>query len=402
MRSGTRARPLCAFGVYKVKHDCASSSSARRSRRQPALPSLNDAAVGPALRRRRRAARGAGRETCSPRTQRDVAAARGDARRGSARPAPPGRAARRRRSRASSRRPRRSSRSSGRSRAARSPNGLQVRELRIPVGTIGANFEARPGVALDIAAQVLKSLNAVVLRTGGAALADGRDAGRRGAAAGARGGGHRRPAPSGSCARPIAPAPRRSSRSPKLDPARDPARQRRLDRGARAPRGRERRAHARPRRGRRRPLRPRLGRADRVTAIVDASLDRLGVCNRLNLALVDREAAGAGGRRSSRRASSVASRCVGTARAAAVVPVVPLERADRPRVGERPGASRDGDARPRRRSGRGRADREHRDLRARGRHRRRGRRRRRALLLALPRHVGLLARDARGSRTASS
>ena len=49
-------------------------------------------------------------------------------------------------------------------------NGLQVRELRIPVGTIGANFEARPGVALDIAAQVLKSLNAIVLRTGGAAL----------------------------------------------------------------------------------------------------------------------------------------------------------------------------------------------------------------------------------------
>ena len=33
-------------------------------------------------------------------------------------------------------------------------------------------------------------------------------------------------------------------------------------------------------------------RADRVTAIVDSSLDRLGVCNRLNLALVDREAAG--------------------------------------------------------------------------------------------------------------
>ena len=50
-------------------------------------------------------------------------------------------------------------------------NGLEVRELRIPVGTIGANFEARPGVALDVAAQVLKSLNAVVLRTGGAALA---------------------------------------------------------------------------------------------------------------------------------------------------------------------------------------------------------------------------------------
>jgi hypothetical protein len=57
-----------------------------------------------------------------------------------------------------------------------------------------------------------------------------------------------------------------------------------------------------------------------VTAIVDSSLDRLGVCNRLNLALVDREAAGL--------AADVVAACkgrgvdvVGTARAAAVVPV---------------------------------------------------------------------------------
>jgi glutamate-5-semialdehyde dehydrogenase len=35
---------------------------------------------------------------------------------------------------------------------------------------VGANFEARPGVALDIAAQLLKSLNTAILRTGGAAL----------------------------------------------------------------------------------------------------------------------------------------------------------------------------------------------------------------------------------------
>jgi glutamate-5-semialdehyde dehydrogenase len=50
------------------------------------------------------------------------------------------------------------------------PNGLRVSERRIPVGVIGANFEARPSVALDVASQVLKSGNAVVLRTGGAAL----------------------------------------------------------------------------------------------------------------------------------------------------------------------------------------------------------------------------------------
>src|SRR5438105_3230426 len=50
------------------------------------------------------------------------------------------------------------------------PNGLHVSERRIPVGVVGANFEARPNVAVDVAAQLLKSLNAAVLRTGGAAL----------------------------------------------------------------------------------------------------------------------------------------------------------------------------------------------------------------------------------------
>jgi glutamate-5-semialdehyde dehydrogenase len=50
------------------------------------------------------------------------------------------------------------------------PNGLHVSERRIPIGTVGANFEARPNVAVDIAAQLLKSLNTVVLRTGAAAL----------------------------------------------------------------------------------------------------------------------------------------------------------------------------------------------------------------------------------------
>jgi glutamate-5-semialdehyde dehydrogenase len=50
------------------------------------------------------------------------------------------------------------------------PNGLRVSERRIPIGTVGANFEARPNVALDVAGQLLKSLNAAVLRTGSAAL----------------------------------------------------------------------------------------------------------------------------------------------------------------------------------------------------------------------------------------
>jgi glutamate-5-semialdehyde dehydrogenase len=41
---------------------------------------------------------------------------------------------------------------------------------RIPIGAVGANFEARPNVAVDVAGQLLKSLNTAVLRTGGAAL----------------------------------------------------------------------------------------------------------------------------------------------------------------------------------------------------------------------------------------
>ena len=49
-------------------------------------------------------------------------------------------------------------------------NGLQVETRRIPIGAVGANFEARPNVAVDVAGQLLKSLNAAVLRTGGAAL----------------------------------------------------------------------------------------------------------------------------------------------------------------------------------------------------------------------------------------
>jgi glutamate-5-semialdehyde dehydrogenase len=50
------------------------------------------------------------------------------------------------------------------------PGGLRLAERRVPVGVIGANFEARPNVTIDIASQLLKSRNAGVLRTGGAAL----------------------------------------------------------------------------------------------------------------------------------------------------------------------------------------------------------------------------------------
>jgi glutamate-5-semialdehyde dehydrogenase len=48
--------------------------------------------------------------------------------------------------------------------------GLELEERRIPVGVIGANYEARVNVTLDIATQLVKSRNAGVLRTGAAAL----------------------------------------------------------------------------------------------------------------------------------------------------------------------------------------------------------------------------------------
>lgn len=49
------------------------------------------------------------------------------------------------------------------------PNGLQISQVRVPFGVIGAIYEARPNVTIDIAALAIKSGNAVVLRGGSAA-----------------------------------------------------------------------------------------------------------------------------------------------------------------------------------------------------------------------------------------
>jgi glutamate-5-semialdehyde dehydrogenase len=49
------------------------------------------------------------------------------------------------------------------------PNGLLLSEVRVPFGVIGAIYEARPNVTIDIAALALKSGNATVLRGGSAA-----------------------------------------------------------------------------------------------------------------------------------------------------------------------------------------------------------------------------------------
>jgi len=46
------------------------------------------------------------------------------------------------------------------------PNGLQIGRMRVPLGVIGAVYESRPNVTVDIAALCLKSGNATVLRSG--------------------------------------------------------------------------------------------------------------------------------------------------------------------------------------------------------------------------------------------
>ncbi len=46
----------------------------------------------------------------------------------------------------------------------RLPNGLDVRKVRVPLGTIAVVYEARPNVTIDAAALCLKSGNAIVLR----------------------------------------------------------------------------------------------------------------------------------------------------------------------------------------------------------------------------------------------
>jgi len=46
------------------------------------------------------------------------------------------------------------------------PNGLQIGKKRVPIGVIGAIYESRPNVTVDISSLCLKSGNAVILRGG--------------------------------------------------------------------------------------------------------------------------------------------------------------------------------------------------------------------------------------------
>ncbi len=209
-------------------------------------------------------------------------------------------------------------------RAWRLPNGLDVRERRIPIGAIGANFEARPNVATDVASQVLRSGNTVVLRTGGAALrtveslvdcvlrpalaAAGLPEGAVGLV--------RTPEREGaealvSCPRLIPLVILRGS-GPSTAALARLAAQHGVRTLAHAEGGGVLYVHA-------------AASAERVSAIVRASLDRLGVCNRLNLALVDRTGASlVPALVEACRECGVEVR--GTERAAALPGVLPLDR----------------------------------------------------------------------------
>ncbi len=65
----------------------------------------------------------------------------------------------------------------------RRPNGLEIRQVRVPLGVIAIIYEARPNVTVDAGALGFKAGNAVVLRGGREALATNRELGRLMAAA---------------------------------------------------------------------------------------------------------------------------------------------------------------------------------------------------------------------------
>ncbi len=184
-------------------------------------------------------------------------------------------------------------------------NGKRVTERRIPIGAVGANFEARPNVALDVSGQLLKSLNTALLRTGSAALrtvtmlvdevlrpaleSAGLPPGAVGLVR----------SPDHEGARVLVSMPKlvplvilRGSGETTAALARHAA-----EHGVRTL------AHAEG--GGVLYVHPSADPGD-GRAVVEASIDRLGVCNRLNLCLVDREAEGLAAR-PSRRCSRVAA-----------------------------------------------------------------------------------------------
>ena len=54
------------------------------------------------------------------------------------------------------------------------PNGLQIRQIRVPMGVVGIIYEARPNVTADAFALCFKTGNAVILRGGSDAISSNR------------------------------------------------------------------------------------------------------------------------------------------------------------------------------------------------------------------------------------
>ena len=54
--------------------------------------------------------------------------------------------------------------------SSRRPNGLDVRQVRVPLGVVFMIYESRPNVTVDAAALCVKSGNAVILRGGKEAI----------------------------------------------------------------------------------------------------------------------------------------------------------------------------------------------------------------------------------------
>jgi glutamate-5-semialdehyde dehydrogenase len=170
-------------------------------------------------------------------------------------------------------------------------NGLVVSERRIPIGTVGANFEARPNVALDVAGQLLKSLNAAVLRTGAAALRTVtalvdevlrpalERAGLPPEAVGLVRFADREGARVLVSMPSLVPLVILRGSGPSTAELARLAAENGVRTLAHAEGGGVLYVHA-------------AAAPEKALALAEASLDRLGVCNRLNLALVDREAAG--------------------------------------------------------------------------------------------------------------
>jgi len=57
-------------------------------------------------------------------------------------------------------------------------HGLKIKKIRVPIGVIGAIYESRPNVTIDIAGLAIKSGNAVILRGGSEAVRSNASIGR--------------------------------------------------------------------------------------------------------------------------------------------------------------------------------------------------------------------------------